>query len=308
MSYNYRIAAVAFGLALSFGALAQEEASQAPIEQSPAQQQPAIEPEPVGPVVSPVVPTGGEHGRAATENAGGETEQNGYLILGDGWAQWVMALTGVGALILSALAVWLLKKTLEATRLAATHAEGVLDEARRTTSAAEATVAETKRIGEAQTSAYLYVDDTDCGQLALGEEAVTVSINIRNYGQSPAKNVFVEIECSIRPRWRGGKLSGVHPIVISKKRAVRKAIVQTAIRSSFFFHWANDLFGKENIALIRSGSYQVVISYWVRWETEFNKVVPPINSEISTQYGFVSDAPYEAGRKIYPLYPRDPQQ
>lgn len=311
MSSRAWVASIALGLALSFGALAQEDAAQAPVEQEPAQQQPAerpaVEPEPVVEVSPPAIPAGSEHDDGAAKDSSSDTDQRGDLILGDGIAQWVMALTGLGALLLSALAVWLLKGTLEATRLAAKHTEVMLAEAEKTTAAAEQTLAETKRLGEIQTSAYLYVDDTDCGEMTFGEDSVSVCINFKNYGQSPAREVFAEIRGRIESKWKGGATTGYKKFKVETPRGVYKKIVQTGVKSNFYFIWRNELFSEENIARMKTGEYQFIVSYWIEWETVFGATEHHIDSEISTVRGFVSNPPYKKNRNRYPLYPRDPQ-
>lgn len=102
------------GLSLAAPSLAQEAPAQEEQGEQETPEQPAIAPAPVAPAVLATPDT------ARTEldaRLGLEGEaQEGPGILGDTWPQWIMAVTGVFAFFLSALAVWLLKRTLDATR------------------------------------------------------------------------------------------------------------------------------------------------------------------------------------------------
>lgn len=105
-----------------------------------------------------------------------QTAYLGILTLVDTVPQWLMAIFSIVATILSAWAVVLLKETLHATREAVR--------------AADDTVAEQRRIGEAQTRAYISVKDVDLTvgiQQYTGEPVcVVVRIILGNTGETPA--------------------------------------------------------------------------------------------------------------------------
>lgn len=118
---------------------------------------------------------------AAQENPSNQDEASHRgLIYGDTLAQWVMA---VGTIATVALVMWTLFVT-----------KGMLREARLATKAAvqaakstDATVAETRRIGEAQVRAYLKVSFNRVSFNGPdGRKAIKLSGSINNTGVSPA--------------------------------------------------------------------------------------------------------------------------
>lgn len=118
----------------------------------------------------------------AWDAAKGERDvgEGNHLILGDGWAQWAMALTGLLALILSAWAVWLLKRTLDATRAAVKSADDAVEV--------------TRELGEAQIRAYL---SCRSAKYKFDKNGVFASVEIANTGQSPASAVSIAGTVSI---------------------------------------------------------------------------------------------------------------
>ncbi|MEZ5872707.1 MAG: hypothetical protein R3D32_12885 [Nitratireductor sp.] len=98
----------------------------------------------------------------------------GWLYSEDSLAQWIMAVFGIAATVLSAVAVVLVKKTLDATR------EGV---------------SETRRIGQAQTRAYLF---SDKASYAIRKENIQFVIEIRNTGNSPATEITTSLRIGDR--------------------------------------------------------------------------------------------------------------
>ncbi|UTW53265.1 hypothetical protein KFF05_07920 [bacterium SCSIO 12827] len=105
------------------------------------------------------------------------------------WSFWMMlasflaaALTGVGV----ALIWW----TLGETRRAANYTEGMLNEAKLTTLAAQATVEETRKNAERQLRAYVMVESANIKKLKIGE-IPEVSVTLKNFGQTPAYDVRV---------------------------------------------------------------------------------------------------------------------
>jgi hypothetical protein len=104
------------------------------------------------------------------------------------WAFWMFA-ASVASVLLTAVGVGLILRTLYHTKRAADYARDMVVEARSTTVAAERAVAETKRIGEAQVRAYLSV--TSCGIERLEGSFANLRMMVKNSGQSPAKFVKV---------------------------------------------------------------------------------------------------------------------
>lgn len=92
----------------------------------------------------------------------------------DTYAQWIMAALSLVATGVSVWAVWLVRST--------------LDENRKATRAAEAAVAEARRIGEAQVRAYINIYVRNISSFDVGMMPF-VDIVVKNAGQSPAINV-----------------------------------------------------------------------------------------------------------------------
>ncbi|WP_109259662.1 hypothetical protein [Hyphobacterium indicum] len=118
-------------------------------------------------------------------------------------AQWMIAATAL-------IGVILLWKTLSASR-------AMVSEAQKTTSAAEQTVEETRRIGQSQTRAYLTVSPHGYFSDERSEENLKFGIEIKNSGNSPA---FVEhIEFGLCQTDNIGNLSvedtGITPMIVS---------------------------------------------------------------------------------------------
>jgi len=183
MFRSYWIAAIALGLTVSFSSLAEEVMSQHPIEPIATQEQAAekarIEARLMATTITPAEPTATEHNQSTAPDSNSAT--NDHLFYGDGFARWLMTVTGIGALILSVWAVWLLKKTLDATRDA-------VGQTAASTAAALKSIDTTERIGEAQVRAYL--------SCVRGEYAVEFSAQhfrctlvAKNNGQSPATDI-----------------------------------------------------------------------------------------------------------------------
>ena len=89
------------------------------------------------------------------------------------WSLLMLIISGVGVGLI-AVTVW--------------QTIGVLDEAKKTTNAANRTVDETKRIGDAQVRAYIGIDAVQVEDYAKDGKPV-VKFVLKNYGQSPAMNV-----------------------------------------------------------------------------------------------------------------------
>lgn len=88
-----------------------------PVKEKPANSQAndqtSIESDRVSPAITPADPSKKEHDRGRTDDGRNQSGQD--LIWGDTPAQWLMAITGIIAIVLSGWAVWLLRQTLIAT-------------------------------------------------------------------------------------------------------------------------------------------------------------------------------------------------
>mgnify|MGYP005862363751 CR=1 FL=1 len=169
------IIAVALGLVSSLALQAQENKPEPKIQPDATQEQPAVEPLPVKPTIPlPTDEASAEHDESGAKDTQSKPQQVPSIVLGDGWAQWAMALTGLGALLVSIWAVRLLKATLKETR----------DAVR----AADAAVGVTREIGEAQARAYLSIQDIEVSGLT-GQSSALVKFKIRNTGMTPARNL-----------------------------------------------------------------------------------------------------------------------
>lgn len=187
-------------VALTPDVAVQDESPKQPIDPSPTQNQPpeqtTVEPEAREAPLSPTHPARTEHDERTTEDRDGGSGDS--LFWGDGIAQWVMAITGIGALGLSGWAVWLLKGTLDATR----------DAVR----AADDAVTETRRIGEAQVRAYLSCEG---GSYRVAPDSLTCTIKLRNHGQSPATKFTADAYVSVSTK--GDPANNIKPIQAQSK-------------------------------------------------------------------------------------------
>ena len=99
---------------------------------------------------------------------------------------WMTALTAFGVLLLGA--------TLYFTKQAAISADKMVEEAKLATKAAEASVAETQRIGEAQVRAYVTVSEV---AVFLENTCPVVNFRVFNGGNSPALSLQVTASIAI---------------------------------------------------------------------------------------------------------------
>jgi hypothetical protein len=205
MSRRNWIALAAIGLALALSSVGEgeEHPQEPPTEPTASQEQPADqaaeEPGAVRAEVLPTDPPSREHDERAAADGDEQTQQSQHAplsigFLGDGWAQWAMALFSLIALLISAWAVWLLQETLTATRAAVREAESA-------TKAAQDAVEVTRETGQAQVRAYLEfeIDSIDVSEVTnsdLPQTRIEFAGKIRNTGQSPAHayRVLFDIE------------------------------------------------------------------------------------------------------------------
>lgn len=113
----------------------------------------------------------------------------------DSYAQWIMALMGIFATILSAIAVFLLFKTLKATNQATSHAFDTLK-------VAQNTLKEAKENSKAELRPYLDLQitklevffDEAWGIPSFPAFHFNFDYVIKNHGPTPAKSVKIEIQ------------------------------------------------------------------------------------------------------------------
>lgn len=188
MSYRSWFFIFAIGLAVAVSSTAQSRPIQDHLgNQQPAQKatqsesgnQTAIDSTIVRKPTAPTKPTSKEHNGGHSENANSESGNN--LLFGDGWAQWLMAITGLGALIVSAWAVWLLKKTLDVTIKAVSDTE-------RATNATIKATTDQQRIGEAQVRAYITCSDATFEVTDMG---ISIKPKFHNSGTSPSSEISI---------------------------------------------------------------------------------------------------------------------
>jgi hypothetical protein len=126
------------------------------------------------------------------------------LFLGDTVAQWIVAVSGLLALGLSAWAVWLLRATVIATRdavekaaIGANAAIRSIEVAERATATAARQLHETIGLGRKQLRAYVSVAEATV-ERDVTSERFSVLITFKNYGQTPARKVLIRKGIDIR--------------------------------------------------------------------------------------------------------------
>lgn len=107
------------------------------------------------------------------------------------WAEWMTYATGA-TVFLTLIGLAALIRTLHHTKRAADYTGTMLDEAKRATEAAQATVDITKRIGEAQTRAYLSIERVTL--FFPDPDNMTLDVVVKNTGQSPAVRVCLAVQ------------------------------------------------------------------------------------------------------------------
>ena len=102
------------------------------------------------------------------------------------WAKLMFFATMV-AVGLTGFGIWLIKRTLDETKVAAKHTEGMLEEAKKTTEAAHAAIQATDKNAERQLRAYVHISNAEVVTIgpASNQEVVLV---IKNYGQTPSSH------------------------------------------------------------------------------------------------------------------------
>ncbi len=165
----------------------QDKAAHSETTQKPAAVESTEQP-PVNSIVTPPTPTSAipvnTQRSQSTPTQKIEGSSKSFFGWQDTGAQWTMAATGVLALLVSCWAVWLLKETLKATRTAVREAEAA-------TKAAEAAVAVTRDVGQAQMRAYINFTEI---KAYISGNAVCVLGTLKNSGNTPPKNLRLTIQ------------------------------------------------------------------------------------------------------------------
>ncbi|MDJ1465292.1 hypothetical protein [Nitratireductor sp. GZWM139] len=195
MRQNMVFGAVAFGVVLSVQVVAQENPTpEQPMElrviQEGAAERSTMEAEPIAPAISSAEPSGTKFDDSGARGGGKEpTDPEQFSWYGDTPAQWAMTIIGFFALTVSVWAVWLLKRTLDATR-------ETLKEAERT--------AEAAKLALFNDRAWLCFERpriTLANQITVDgqsfAEGIVIYLLFRNGGRTPATHVGVEREGSI---------------------------------------------------------------------------------------------------------------
>lgn len=163
----------------TYALVAQENPSESQIRNDAGAEQPASQPAIEQPPVFFILPTdipGDNHGDEAAEHA--QEHANDQLWWGDGLAQWLMAATGFFALLLSGWAVWLLKRTLDATKETLREANATTQIARRSLISARASAK--LQLREAQASiAAMQEANRIASESAVNEQRPWIKIGMK---------------------------------------------------------------------------------------------------------------------------------
>jgi hypothetical protein len=206
MSGRYWIAGIALGLAIA-ASHAQEVAPEDQVAPSSAQEEPSDqsaveEPSVTVPQIETTDPAAqpAENEQPSEETAQPGQKRNGgegarWIILGDGFAQWIMAGSGIVAVGVSNWAVLLLKHTLIATRAGIQQARDGTHAAIIAAQVAQRQVDITEDTAKRQLRAYLSIKEAKSSR--NDEERLVLQISFINAGQTPAYNVAVNITMHI---------------------------------------------------------------------------------------------------------------
>ena len=222
MSSRFRIVALVLGLTIVTGLKAQEDVANPEVEPQPTQQratdQTAADPTLTEPAVrTPTDEASAEHNQAGSESGESEVRKVPDIILGDGWAQWAMALFALMGVIISGWAVWLLKKTLDATVIAVREGEKATSASLEAASAAR----EANQIMRDEQRPWLDIIASPSGQLTYMPDSDTIAIpfdiTVKNMGKSPAFNVAIDLGLSAVPDDGQGALGGEAQIALNTR-------------------------------------------------------------------------------------------
>lgn len=197
MSQRNRLRNIVFGIAVVLAVPALGQDTDQPLEGAAQNQETdeTIESQPtdklaveVPSAASPIAPaesSGENHDNRSQHEENDDPDEPArpseiIIVWGDTPAQWVMAVSGVAAVFISMWAVYLLKKTLRATRDAVT-------EAKKATKAAEDAVTATREGTERQLRAYVSVVSIMAERPV--DNVLKFTMTVKNTGQTPAYGI-----------------------------------------------------------------------------------------------------------------------
>ena len=213
----------------------------------------------------------------AAQGKGPEQHEISDLKAQEGMAFWAKTMfwATVAAVVITFIGILLIKRTLEETKRAAIAAEGMLDEAKETTKAAQAAIEATSKTAERQLRAYVQVENI---QLELppaaqvGGRKFVIVINIKNSGQTPAKDHRVRGKYFFAKEYESSRFgpfscmpeTGPAPISPQGTSAVTIVPDQTGK------DWQN--FTNGNTRLFVYGQITYQDAFENKWETTFRMV------------------------------------
>ena len=190
------------------------------------------------------------------------------------WAKLMFFATMV-AVGLTGAGIWLIKRTLDETKVAAKHTEGMLKEAKQTTEAAHVAIQATDKNAERQLRAYVQVEDIQLElppAVPVGGRKYVIVINIKNSGQTPAKDHRVRCQYFFAKEYESSRFgpisclpeSGPSPISPQGTSAATMVPDQTGK------DWQN--FTNGNTSLFVYGQITYQDAFENKWETTFRMV------------------------------------
>jgi hypothetical protein len=180
------------GLALATSGKAQDNIADPEPQPVEAQTQSANEsPDPpsniVPSIAAPANPASADHEYDASADGDYEPYQVPQIILGDGWAQWVMAFLAFCGVLISAWAVWLLRQTLKATIIAIGEGEKAAEAALLAVEQAK----EANKIMRDEQRPWIKFDPQVKFSSSHGIMCVKIVLPFQNVGVRPAQAVRV---------------------------------------------------------------------------------------------------------------------
>ena len=135
----------------------------------------------------------------AAQGKGPEQHEISDLKAQEGMAFWAKTMfwATVAAVVITFIGILLIKRTLEETKRAAIATEGMLDEAKETTKAAQAAVEVTSKTAERQLRPYIHVSIAHIKNIEDPDKREVVFI-IKNYGQTPAFHMICKVGVGVK--------------------------------------------------------------------------------------------------------------
>ena len=183
------------------------------------------------------------------------------------WSMW-MFIVAAASTVLTAVGIILIWRTLIYTRDAAKSAADAVDEARNATAAAESSVLETRRIGEAQVRAYLSIIS---GTFRIADSAVLIKLNFANTGHSPNLNGQARISI-VTQNTKYVPGSAEQLIYFSQEEERWFPSIAPAGETEVEFMMNEKLFDPKALALLHSGDASVYCDCMVQWLDVFEEI------------------------------------